>query len=156
MMDDEAKKEVSGMIAEAIKSHRHDGVLTQVVYLDKIIDPVFGRYARKWSEMFALGETSIARPTNGTSPVSIFGAVNPYYFRLHAVVVISGDTTAGNIIVKNGSNTSATVAKGTTAALLFGATSLANTDFVPGTDCTIESSSAGNAVVILFLEFPDN
>ncbi len=149
------------MIAESIKAHRHDGILTQNVYLNQIQDPVFGLAVRKWSSLLNLGETSIARVTNGVAAQNVFfnnsevAITCPYFVRINAVYVICLDATAGNILVKNGTDTVATIAKGTVAGVMTGATSLAHNIYVPGNGCGIVSDSAGNAVVIMQLEFSD-
>lgn len=155
MDSDFEKQEVQVMITEAIKMHRHDGVLTQLVYLSQL----FG-FRPKWQDNLDLGETSIARATTGTTPVPMFETsilgTTPFPFTVHAVYVISNDTTAGNIILKNGSSTVCTIAKGTVAGVMVGAPSLSSASYVSGAVCTIQSSSAGNATLIMHIEFPDN
>ncbi len=143
------------MIALAIKMHRHDGVLTQLVYLNQI----FG-FRRRWAEILQINELSFTfgAVTNGTTPVHVFGGNNvaPAPFLIVAMRVTSLDTTAANISLKNGSSTVATIAKGTVAGVITGATSIANNNVTPGTDVTVVSSSAGNALVQFDVLFPFN
>ena len=93
----------------------------------------------------------VVKGTNATTAQNVFGAGGaPFPTRtLVAVFVISLDTTAGNIVLKHGANTVATIAKGTTSGALVGAASLANTTVTKGQVVTVESSSAGNASVIM-------
>jgi hypothetical protein len=58
--------------------------------------------------------------------------------------VISGDTTAGNIILKNGTDVVATIAKGTTDNARVDLCDVANNIVAKGNVVTIESSSAGD------------
>ena len=95
----------------------------------------------------------VASTTNGTTPTAVFGS-NGAQFNLTVTgcFLISLDTTAGNILVKNKGNTIATVAKGTTAGALVGATALSTgtlASYIKGDSFTVESSSAGNATVFL-------
>lgn len=140
----------------AIKTHRHDGVLTQNVYLNQI----FG-FRRRWAEILNLNEVlfTFGAVTNGTTPVHVFnGGLNqtPAPFLIAAMQVTSLDTTAGNISLKNGASTVATVAKGTVAGVMIGATSIANNNVLPNTDITVVSSTAGNALVQFQVLFPFN
>ncbi len=162
-MDENTKKYIDDHIAEAIRNHRHTGVLAQNIFLNQIVDPVYGAAVRKWSSILNLGETSIARKTNGTNAVNVFfdnsetAITCPYFMRVNAMYVISLDTTAGTISLLKGISTVGSVAKGTTAGLLFGSVNLDDTlrVYEPGQACGLVSSSAGNATVILQLEFSD-
>lgn len=87
--------------------------------------------------------------TNGTTNVNVFSTGVPFNFTITGVFLISLDTTAGNITVINGSTTVATIAKGTTATALVGATSLSGTAVKKGNVFQVDSSSAGNATVFI-------
>lgn len=155
-MDENQKKEVQEMIDHATKMHRHNGVLTQNIYLQDI----FGSRQR-WYEILNLNEITfgLGQITNGTTPVHLFSGNNsttPAPFLIISMQVTSLDTTAATITLKNGASTVATVAKGTVAGVITGATSVANNSVVPNTDVTIVSSSAGNALVQLQVLFPFN
>ncbi len=92
--------------------------------------------------------------TNGTTNVNVFGTGGaPFPMTIVGVLLISKDTTAGNITVLQRTNTVCTIAKGTTAGALVGATSLANTIYAPGDACQVDSSSAGNATVYITFSF---
>ncbi len=153
-MDDELKQEVHQMIVEAIKMHRHDGVLTQLVYLTQL----FG-YRVRWSDILNINELSfnLSTTTNGTTPVNFLASgTTPASFTVIGIQVTSLDTTAGNITIKNNASTVATIAKGTVAGVITGATSLANTAFTAGTTPSVVSSSAGNVFVTMQILFPSN
>jgi hypothetical protein len=91
--------------------------------------------------------------TNGTTAVNVFGAGGaPRAINITHVVSSALDATAGNIILKNGTDTVATIAKGTTDTVLVGQTSLANTAVAQGAVCTVESSTAGNSAVMIYYE----
>lgn len=97
-----------------------------------------------------VGYFTVAIATNGTTPVNVFGAGGaPCNLTVTSVMVISKDTTAGNIVLKQAANTVATIAKGTAAGAVLGATSLANAAYTAADVCTVESSSAGDAKVII-------
>jgi hypothetical protein len=144
----EVKKYVDEAIRIAIKMHRHDGVLTQNVYLSQIIDPASGLASLKWSLNLSQAFTSFAANTNGTTPVLILPGVP---VSIGAVFLISNDTTAGTITVSNSAGTVCTIAKGTVAGAMVGAISLANSSAHTGLQ--IVSSSAGNARVIFILQY---
>lgn len=93
----------------------------------------------------------MAATTNGTTPVNVFSSKGcPFPSRtLVAVQLTALDTTAGNIVLKHGSNAVFTLAKGTTANAVLGPASLANATVTAGQAVTVESSSAGNATVVL-------
>lgn len=97
-----------------------------------------------------LREIAVAE-TNGTTAVSVFGASGlPYAVTITGVFVIAKDTTAGNITVENPASTVVcTIAKGTVAGVLVGATSLANTAVAAGTNLVVDSSTTGNASVFI-------
>lgn len=99
------------------------------------------------------GYFQVAVATNGTTPVNVFGAGGaPVALTVTSVVSIAKDTTAGNIILKQGANTVASIAKGTTTGALVGEDTLANTVYAPSDVCTVESSSAGNSIVLITFE----
>lgn len=96
------------------------------------------------------GYFCVAKDTNGTTNVNVFSASGaPFAFTITGVFLISKDTTAGNITVLQGSNTVCTIAKGTTAGVMVGATSLSNTVYAVGDACQVDSDSAGNATVFI-------
>jgi hypothetical protein len=92
--------------------------------------------------------------TNGTTAVSVFGASGlGVAITIKSVYVIALDTTAGNITVENPAATVVcTVAKGTSAGVVVGATTLENTTVDAGTDLVVDSSSEGNARVHIVYE----
>lgn len=151
--------EIQAAIDKAIRDHRHDGVLTQNIYLNQVVDPKFGPYVRKWSYNLLFGESSVARPTNGATPLGIFtGTTNlicPFPIRIHAIYVVSVDTSAGNITLKNGASTITTIAKGTVAGAMIGAATASNTTVNGGAVLSMESDG-GNVIVILHFDWPDN
>lgn len=93
----------------------------------------------------------VAVDTNGTTAVSVFGSAGlGVAITITGVYLVSQDTTAGNITVENpASTTVCTIAKGTSAGALVGATTLANTTVAAGTNLVVDSSSAGNARVFI-------
>lgn len=94
----------------------------------------------------------VAKTTTGTTAVNIFGTGGANFsFTITGVFLISNDTTAGNISIYNSSATVATIAKGTTAGAMVGATSLSNTTYSKGSSFTGLSTSSGNAT--LFITF---
>lgn len=96
---------------------------------------------------------SIAKNTNGTTSINLFSSSGaPFPFLITAVYVIALDTTAGNITLTNNGNTVCTIAKGTTAGVLTGASSLSHTSYIANTPISILSSSAGNVTVIVVFE----
>lgn len=97
----------------------------------------------------AVGYFQVAKNTNGTTPVNVIAATVPFNCTITGVYLISLDTTAGNITVADTAGTVATIAKGTVAGVMVGATSLANTSITSGNTLTIVSSSAGNANVFI-------
>lgn len=84
-------------------------------------------------------------PSNGTTVVNVFGLRGaPHKLTISGIFVIAKDTTAGNITVKIGANTVATIAKGTVAGVVTGAASLTTPIASVGDVLTIVSSSAGD------------
>jgi hypothetical protein len=97
------------------------------------------------------GYFSVAVGTNGTTPVNVFGAGGaPIGLVVTSVVAQSLDTTAGNIILKNDGTTVSTIAKGTAAGVCVAEVgTLATGVYSAAAACTVESSSAGNARVVI-------
>lgn len=92
----------------------------------------------------------IATNTNGTTNVNVFGTGGaPFSLTVTGVYLISKDTTAGDITVLQRANTVCTIAKGTVAGVMVGATSLSNTVYAAGDACQVDSSTAGNATVFI-------
>lgn len=145
------------MIDLAIKMHRHDGVLTQNVYLNQLF-----AYRQRWNEILNLNNLlyTFAGTTNGTNVVNVSPAGNdgatPAPFQIAFIYLVSLDTTAGNITIKNNASTVATIAKGTVAGAFVPALSAANVTFNPGDVLSIVSSTAGNATVFFQVRFPFN
>lgn len=97
----------------------------------------------------------VAKTTNGTTPTNVFGVKGADFpLTITGVFLISNDTTAGNITLKNFGSTVATIAKGTTSGALVGATSLSNTTYFAGNSFTIVSDSAGNSTVFVCFTSP--
>lgn len=96
---------------------------------------------------------TVAVNTNGTTAVNVFAGAVPANLApgivITSVTVISRDTTAGNITVVNDGSTVATIAKGTSAGVLVGATSLSSATVTSGKALTVASSSAGDATVVI-------
>lgn len=93
---------------------------------------------------------TIAATTDGTTNVNVFTSGGaPYALTIIGVFLISLDTTAANITVLQRGNTVCTIAKGTTAGALVGATSLSNTLYNVGDVFQVDSSSSGNAKVFI-------
>lgn len=106
---------------------------------------------------------SITVNTNGTTPINIFGGLSattnvnksPLNITIKAIYLISRDTTAGNIQVKNAGNSvisdnaGAGIAKGVVAGAMTGAVTLANVNVTITNTFTVVSSSAGNTQVII-------
>lgn len=91
--------------------------------------------------------------TNGTTAVPVWTNGAPTALTIKSVFLISQDTTAGNITVENPAATVVcTIAKGATAGVLVGATTLANTSVAAGAAVVVDSSSAGNARVHIVYE----
>jgi hypothetical protein len=96
-------------------------------------------------------EAIVSAVGTGTTAVSVFGASGlPYAITITGVYLISQDTTATNITVEApASTTVCTIAKGTTAGALVGASSLSNTSVPAGTNVIIDGSGAGVAQVFI-------
>ena len=105
----------------------------------------------QWSNLLGAPNTFvIAAETNGTTNVDVFGAGGvPFNMTVTGVYLISKDTTAGDITLLRGADTVATIAKGTVAGAVIGATSLSNTQYTFKQACQVDSSTAGNATVFI-------
>lgn len=99
-------------------------------------------------------EAIVVANTNGTTAVSVFGSAGlPFAITITGVYLVSQDTTAGNITVEApASTTVCTIAKGTTAGAMVGATTLSNTSVAADTNVVVDSSSAGDARVFITYE----
>lgn len=94
---------------------------------------------------------SVVAQTLSTGAISVFGP-NGLFFPIviTSILVVSQDTTAGNITVENPAGTVvATVAKGTTSGVVIGAAALSTTTVAAGTNLVVKSSSAGVGRVII-------
>lgn len=90
--------------------------------------------------------------TNGTTPVNVIDANGATLTGVIVDVIITSlDVTAGNILVKIGANTVVTIAKGTAAGVLVGSGTLSTPAMKPGDVLTVESSTAGNARVNIYV-----
>lgn len=97
-----------------------------------------------------VGYFTVAVATNGTTAVNVFGAGGaPCPLTVTSVTTNALDTTAGNITLKQAANTVVTIAKSATAGTLVGNGALSNATYAAGDVCTVVSSSAGNATVII-------
>lgn len=96
-------------------------------------------------------EAIVSAVSNGTTAVSVFGSAGlPYAITITGVYLIARDTTATNITVEAPAGTTvATIAKGTTAGAVVGASSLANTSVAANTNVVIDGSSTGIAQVFI-------
>lgn len=95
--------------------------------------------------------SSAVQSTNATTAVSVFGAALSNALVISDVIVTALDTTASNITVENPEGTVVcTIAKGVTAGVVTGATTLANTTVTAGNNLVVKSSGAGNARVKIF------
>lgn len=105
--------------------------------------------APKWVAQLGKYFTTVTS-TNATSAVNIFDANGaPCALTLTSVVSIAKDTTASNITVQQAANTVATIAKGVTAGVPVGASSLSNTTYAAGDVATVLSSGSGNSYVVI-------
>lgn len=96
------------------------------------------------------GYFAVAVNTNGVTPVTVFGAGGaPAVLTVTSVTTTALDTTAGNITLNNAASAVSTIAKSATAGALVGNGALANATLALGGACTVVSSSAGNATVII-------
>jgi len=107
-----------------------------------------------WSSLIsAPNNFCIAVNTNGTTNVDVFGSGgSPYDLVITGVFLIAKDATAGSITVLQGTNTVCTIAKGTVAGVMVGATSLLNTRYSKKDAFQVDSSSTGNATVFITYE----
>lgn len=96
-------------------------------------------------------EAIVSAVSNGTTAVSVFGASGlPFPITITGVYLIARDTTATNITVEAPASTVVcTIAKGTTAGALVGASSLANTSVPANTNVILDGSGAGVAQVFI-------
>lgn len=96
-------------------------------------------------------EAIVSAVSNGTTAVSVFGASGlPFAITITGVYLISRDTTATNVTVEAPASTVvATIAKGTAAGALVGASSLANTSVPANTNVILDGSGAGVAQVFI-------
>ena len=94
---------------------------------------------------------SVTKDSNGTTAVSVFGASGlDYAITITGVSLVALDTTATNITVENPASTVVcTIAKGTSAGAVVGATTLSNTEVAAGTNLIIDGSGAGLARVTI-------
>lgn len=99
----------------------------------------------------ALDERIVSAVSNGTTAVSVFGASGlDFAITITGIFLIARDTSATNITVEAPASTVvATIAKGTSAGALVGATSLANTSVPAGTNVIIDGSGSGIAQVFI-------
>jgi len=99
------------------------------------------------------GYFTVTVATNNTTPVDVFGAGGvPCDLIVKHVRLTAKDATASNITVATDGNTIATIAKGTSAGALVGATSIANGAIAAAGPLTIVSSGAGEAFVEIAFE----
>jgi hypothetical protein len=96
-------------------------------------------------------EAIVSAVSNGTTAVSVFGSAGlPYAITITGVYLIARDTTATNITVEAPASTVvSTIAKGTAAGAVVGASSLANTAVPANTDVILDGSGAGVAQVFI-------
>lgn len=96
------------------------------------------------------GYFAVATLTNTTTPVNVFGAGGaPIALTVTSVISIAQDTTASNIVLKQAANTVVSIAKGTVSGVPVGGASLSNTTYAAADVCTVESSGAGNSIVLI-------
>lgn len=173
------KAYTDAQIRLAIGSHRHQGLGSQRINLFDVFgsiqtvenapseqpQDIYGQiviyngnlywydYVNNEWQTAGGGKFSVVADTNGTNNVDVFTSAGaPFALTITGVYVISKDTTAGNITVLQGANTVCTIAKGTTAGAMVGATSLSNTVYAKGDVFQVDSSSTGNASVIINYE----
>lgn len=96
-------------------------------------------------------EAIVSAVSNGTTAVSVFGSAGlPFAITITGVYLIARDTTATNITVEApASTTVCTIAKGTAAGALVGASSLSNTSVPANTNVVVDGSSTGVAQVFI-------
>lgn len=96
---------------------------------------------------------SAAITTSGTTPQHVFDASGaPTNIAITGILCVATVTLAGNVVVKNGTDTVVTHAKLTSAiGATNGAVSLSNTNVAAGSACTVEMSGADmDCTVIIF------
>lgn len=88
--------------------------------------------------------------SNGTTAVPVFTSGAPVACTITGVTLVALDTTATNITVENPASTVVcTIAKGTSAGAVIGATTLANTTVAAGNVVIVDGSGAGLARVTI-------
>jgi hypothetical protein len=92
---------------------------------------------------------AVAR-TNGTTPVSFFGATNNFNGTIKAVEVISQDDANGTISVATDSGVTASIVKGSINSVRGSGTSVNNTFTSTGSLTTVSDAASGNATVLVF------
>jgi hypothetical protein len=95
---------------------------------------------------------SIVATTNGTTPVNVFDANGaPDNLNITAILTIATVTLAGNLVVKNGTDTMATIAKSTTIGAMTAAAPSAVANVAKGAVFTVEMGAGSEDVnVIIF------
>jgi len=89
--------------------------------------------------------------TNGTTPVNVFDANGaPDNLNITAILVIATVTLAGNVLVKNGTDTQATIAKATTIGALTAGAPSAVANVAKGAVFTVETGTNEDCNVIIF------
>ena len=84
--------------------------------------------------------------TNGTTPVNVFSSAGaPQAFTVQSFDSAALDVTASNIVLKNGTATVASVAKGTVVGTIVAEEAMANTAVAKASVFTVESSGTGNS-----------
>lgn len=122
--------------------HTHNGVDSQ-----KLQPKYFINYPTLIAPNFILVTT------NGTNPQNIFpSGLAPFGFTYNAILTISNDTTAANIIITNNGNNVTLIPKGTSQYNVQGNAGVGMTNLTQaqGTPATVVSSTTGNAFVIIF------
>lgn len=90
----------------------------------------------------------VVATTSSITPINVFDANGaPVNLDVTAVDVVALSTTAANITLMNGASTICTIAAGTTASIVTGASAYTWTAVAAGATFQVVSSSAGNATV---------
>lgn len=151
MIDPEIASYINGQIAKSQKDARYS-TSNAVYHTHNGIDAPKIQYGNIVNAPNYFITTAL---TAGTTPTPFFSSNGANFpLTVTSIFLISNDTTAGNITVKNNGNTVATIAKGTVAGAMVGASSLANTAYNANFPFTVESSSTGNARVLLTFTIP--
>lgn len=139
--------------------HAHNGIDSQKVKFTNLLDAPISYYqsagmaavvnSTESALIFSPTFTGVSANTNGVTNVDVFTNNAPLDFTITGIFLTSLDVTAGDITVLNAGNTVATIAKGTTAGALVGATTLANASVAQGASFQVDSSSTGNATVFI-------